>query len=146
MAAMGERTGERQESIDPAARLLVALYALFALAAGSRALYQLLTKFAQAPLAYGLSAVAALVYLVACAGFIRRSPRAWRLTMAVCAFELAGVLGVGALSLLAPDLLQAASVWSGFGAGYGYAPLLLPLLGLWWLSRPATRRGYGMKS
>jgi hypothetical protein len=24
-------------------------------------------------------------------------------------------------------------VWSGFGAGYGYVPLVLPFLGLWWL-------------
>ncbi|HMQ33375.1 MAG TPA: hypothetical protein PKD53_21765, partial [Chloroflexaceae bacterium] len=67
-------------------RLLIALYGLFAVAAGSRALYQVATKWDEAPLAYGLSAVAALVYLLACAGLARRTPGAWRLAVAVCAF------------------------------------------------------------
>ena len=127
-----------------ARRLLLALYLLFALAAGARALFQLLTKWEQAPLAYGLSALAALLYLLACVGLARSSPPAWRLAVGVCAFELAGVLLVGALSLALPTLFAATTVWSGFGAGYGYVPLILPALGLAWLSRPSTRRAYGL--
>jgi len=125
-------------------RLLIALYLLFALAAGARALFQLLTKWEQAPLAYGLSALAALLYLLACVGLARSSPRAWRLAVTVCALELAGVLLVGALTLALPTRFTATTVWSGFGAGYGYVPLLLPALGLAWLSRPSTRHAYGL--
>lgn len=129
-----------QHARDGQRRLLIALYALFAVAAGSRAAYQIATRWQQAPLAYALSAVAALLYLLGCAGLARRTPGAWRLAVVVCALELVGVLGVGALSLAAPELLGPATVWSGFGAGYGFLPLLLPLLGLAWLLRPATRR------
>jgi hypothetical protein len=127
-----------------AARLLVALYGLFALAAGARSLYQIATRWAHAPLAYGLSAAAAMVYLVACAGLVRRTPTAWRTALVACTIELVGVLTVGTLSLAAPRSLGAATVWSGFGAGYGYVPLILPVLGLAYLLRPITRRAYGV--
>lgn len=129
--------------LDGAGRLLIALYALFAVAAGSRAAFQILTKWERAPLAYALSAVAALLYLLACWGLARRTPAGWRTAAAVCAVELGGVLLVGALTLAAPGLFREATVWSGFGAGYGFVPLLLPALGLAWLARPATRRLYG---
>lgn len=125
-------------------RLLIALYALFAVAAGSRAGYQIATRWEQAPVAYGLSAAAALLYLLACWGLGRRGAGAWRLAMGVCLAELAGVLAVGALSLARPGLLGAATVWSGFGAGYGFVPLVLPLLGVAWLARADTRRAYGV--
>ena len=46
-------------------RLLIAVYAVFAISATARAGYQILTKFSEAPLAYVLSAFAALVYVVA---------------------------------------------------------------------------------
>jgi len=26
-----------------------------------------------------------------------------------------------------------ATVWTGFGSGYGFVPLVLPFVGLWWL-------------
>jgi len=35
-----------------------------------------------------------------------------------------------------------ASVWSDFGIGYGWVPLVLPLVGLWWILRGS--RGDGM--
>jgi hypothetical protein len=113
-------------------------------AAGARAGYQILTRWAQAPVAYGLSAVATLVYILACVGLARRTPGAWRLAAATCAFELVGVLLVGALTTLRPELLAAATVWSGFGRGYGYVPLVLPALGLAWLARADTRHLYGL--
>lgn len=132
------------DGLAGAGRLLIALYGLFAVAAGSRALYQIATRWERAPLAYGLSAVAALVYLLACWGLARRTPGAWRLATAVCALELAGVLLVGALTALRPELFAATTVWSGFGAGYLYVPLVLPALGLAWLLRAETRRAYGV--
>lgn len=130
--------------LDGAGRLLIALYTLFAVAAGSRAVFQIVTKWERAPLAYTLSAVAALLYLLACLGIARRSPGAWRLAVGVCSVELAGVLLVGAATVAAPQLFAAATVWSHFGAGYGFVPLVLPVLGLAWLLRAPTRRAYGI--
>jgi hypothetical protein len=34
-----------------------------------------------------------------------------------------------------PELFGHPSVWSGFGVGYGFIPLVLPVLGLIWLRR-----------
>jgi hypothetical protein len=48
-----------------AGRALIAVYGLFALAATARAAVQLATRFTEAPLAYLLSAVAGVIYLVA---------------------------------------------------------------------------------
>lgn len=115
-------------------RLLVAVYAVFAVAASSRAGYQLATRFAEAPVAYLLSALAAAVYVVATVALLRDLRR---LALGCIAFELVGVLGVGLLSLLDGALFPDATVWSAFGAGYGYVPLVLPVLGLLWLRRTA---------
>jgi hypothetical protein len=114
-------------------RVLVALYGVFALAAGARAAVQLATRFDEAPLAYLLSAVAAVVYVVATAGLVRGGRRGRRTAVLACAVELAGVLTVGALSLADPAAFPDETVWSGFGRGYGFIPLVLPVLGLMWL-------------
>ncbi len=111
------------------------MYATFAVAASSRAGYQLATKYDEAPLAYLLSAVAAAVYVVATVALLRD---ARRLALASVGFELVGVVAVGAWSLQDPERFPDATVWSSFGAGYGYVPLVLPVLGLYWLRR--TRR------
>jgi hypothetical protein len=105
----------------------VAVYAVFALAASSRALLQLTTRFDEAPVAYLLSAVAALVYLVAAVALGRDLRRT---ALLACGFELVGVLVVGTLSLALPDAFPDQTVWSGFGIGYGFIPLVLPVLGL----------------
>jgi cytochrome bd-type quinol oxidase subunit 2 len=123
-----------------AGRLLIGVYALFAVAAGARALVQISTKFGEAPLAYTLSAVAAVIYLVAAIGLARDGARGRRLALICCTVELAGVLAVGAASLLWPDAFPDATVWSGFGAGYGFVPLVLPVLGLYWLRRTRAVR------
>jgi len=116
--------------------LLVATYALFALAAGARSGVQLATRAEAAPLPYGLSALAAALYLAAAVA-LHRGAR--RLAGAVLGVELAGVLGVGLVSLLVPDAFPEATVWSHFGAGYGWVPLVLPVLGLGALAaRPAA--------
>ena len=115
-------------------RLLVAVYAVFAVAAGARAAVQLATRFGEAPVAYLLSAVAAAVYVVATVALARDSRR---LARASIAFELAGVLVVGTVSLVARDAFPDATVWSAYGRGYGFVPLVLPVLGLLWLRRAA---------
>jgi hypothetical protein len=114
-------------------RVLVGLYALFALSAGARAGVQIATRFAQAPLAYALSAAAALIYGVALAGLVRGGRGGRLVALVACSVELAGVLVVGTLSLGRPELFPHATVWSGYGRGYGFVPLVLPVLGLIWL-------------
>jgi len=117
-------------------RALVAVYAVFTVAATSRSVYQLVTKADEAPVAYALSAVAGVVYGVATWALARANRR---LAWLAIGFELVGVLGVGLLSLVDGDLFPDETVWSGFGSGYGYVPLVLPFIGLWWLRRTAER-------
>lgn len=116
-------------------RLLIAVYAVFAVSATARALFQILTKFEEAPLAYSLSLLSAMIYILATVS-LAKSGKTWRkvATYSV-AFELVGVLTVGSLSFLVPELFAHASVWSGFGSGYGFLPLALPILGLVWINR-----------
>lgn len=116
------------------ARVLVVVYGVLALAATGRSVYQLITKFEDAPLAYSLSAVAAVVYIVATIALARGSRK---LAVASMLFELIGVLVVGAISFVLPDLFPHDTVWSNFGQGYLWIPLALPILGLWWLSKGA---------
>lgn len=111
-------------------RVLVGVYGLFALAASARAGVQIATKFHEAPLAYLLSAAAAVVYVVATVALLRS---ARTLALLCCSFELLGVLVVGTLSLLDRGAFPDATVWSLYGVGYGFVPLVLPVLGLWWL-------------
>lgn len=113
-------------------RALVAVYAVFALAASARSLFQLVSKADEAPVAYALSAFAGIVYVVATVALARNRPR---LAGLMIGLELVGVLVVGVLSAVDDALFPDATVWSGFGAGYGYVPLVLPLVGLWWLRR-----------
>lgn len=122
-------------------QVLIAAYAVFAISAGARTFSQVVSQFEVAPVAYVLSGVAASVYLVATVAF-RKPGRAWfRVALAACLFEMVGVLGVGLWTVLDPDLFADATVWSHFGAGYGYVPLVLPFVGLAWLKRvePETR-------
>lgn len=115
-------------------RLLVAVYGVFALSATARASYQLLTEFEQAPVAYILSAISAVVYIVA-TWALAKGDQARSLAYWTVGFELFGVIVVGMLSVFAPELFAHPSVWSFFGAGYGFIPLVLPILGLIWLWR-----------
>ncbi|MEU8260211.1 hypothetical protein AB0C02_06260 [Micromonospora sp. NPDC048999] len=116
-------------------RLLIAVYILFAIAATSRAGLQIATKFDEAPVAYLLSAVAALIYIVAAVGLARAGHAGRNVALACCSVELVGVVAVGILSVADKALFPHATVWSGFGSGYGYIPLVLPVLGLFWLWR-----------
>ena len=120
-------------------RVLVLLYGIFALAAGARAGVQLATRFDEAPVAYLLSAVAAAVYLVAAVG-LARGGQGRRTALTAIGIELAGVLVVGTLSLAQPSTFPDETVWSGYGRGYGFVPLVLPILGLLLLRRGGGRR------
>lgn len=128
------RTPERTTNRGPG-RLLIAVYILFAIAATSRAGLQIATRFDEAPVAYLLSAVAALIYIVAAVGLARAGHAGRRVALACCSVELVGVVAVGILSLADRALFPDETVWSGFGSGYGYVPLVLPVLGLFWLRR-----------
>jgi hypothetical protein len=116
-------------------RTLIAVYAVFALSATARSGVQLLTRAEEAPVAYSLSALAALVYVAATLGLAEVGPAPRRVAWVAVLVELVGVLAVGLLSLLDPALFPDATVWSGFGRGYGFLPLLLPFAGLAWLWR-----------
>jgi hypothetical protein len=122
-----------------AGRALIAVYGLFAIAATSRAVVQIITDFHEAPLAYVLSAFAALVYIVATFTLGRGTPRARRIALVAVIIELVGVLTVGTLSLLDPAAFPRATVWSVYGIGYGFVPFVLPILGLLWLYRTRPR-------
>lgn len=133
---------DRPRSLGPG-RALIAVYALFALAATARATVQLIRDVSEAPLAYGLSALAAVVYVVATVALAHNGPRARVVAWVTCSFELVGVLTVGTLSLVVPEAFPRATVWSGFGAGYWYVPLVLPVLGLIYLARTRPGRASG---
>jgi len=123
-------------------RLLIALYLVFAVAATARGVVQIATKFDEAPLAYALSLFSGLVYIAAAVGLI--TDRRWSrpLAWAAVGTEMAGVLIVGLLSILDSTAFPHDTVWSRFGAGYGYVPIILPVLGLMWLwqTRPNAAR------
>ena len=119
-------------------RVVVFVYGILAFAASGRASFELLSKFSEAPVPYALSVVAALVYIVAT--WALATNRRWIALTAIC-FELAGVLAVGFGSLLWTDKFPEASVWSDFGIGYGWVPLVLPMVGLWWILRGSRGNG-----
>jgi hypothetical protein len=118
-------------------RVLVTVYAIFALAATSRAGVQIATKFHEAPLAYVLSAFSAVVYVLATVALARSGRAWWRVAVAACTVEFLGVLTVGTLSVFDRQAFPQATVWSVYGEGYLFIPLVLPLVGLFWLRRAA---------
>jgi hypothetical protein len=153
--AEGPALGSPANAADDAggigpARVLVALYGVFSLAAGARAAVQLGTRFHEAPLAYLLSAFAAAVYVVATVGLVRGGAGGRRTALVAITVELVGVLVVGTLSLLDPGAFPDETVWSAYGRGYVFVPLVLPVLGLTLLRRrypgERERRRPGQKS
>ena len=120
-------------------RLLIAVYGLFALAATARAAVQIATKFDHAPVAYLLSAFAGVVYILATITLAVGSPAARRIAVVSCSVELIGVIAIGTWSVADPATFPDATVWSGYGSGYGFVPLVLPVFGLLWLRRWARR-------
>ena len=119
-------------------RIIISIYVVLSLAALGRSSFQIFTKIDDAPLAYSLSALAAVVYVIATVSVaMGHRPIARRIAQWSLSFELVGVLGVGGLSLILPELFPDQTVWSQFGMGYLFIPLVLPVLGLWWLTKRA---------
>lgn len=129
-------TGPTTDTRRPAyglGRVLILVYGVFAVAALARATVQLAQRAVDAPLAYALSALAGLVYLAATVALGHNGRRMRRVAWGAVLFEFVGVLTVGTLSLVSPDLFPDDTVWSSFGRGYGFVPAVLPVLGIAWL-------------
>ncbi len=120
-------------------RVLIAVYGVFALSATARAGVQIATRFSEAPVPYLLSALAGIVYILATIGLAGRGPGARRLAWGAVVFELVGVLVVGTLTVFDTGDFPDDTVWSVYGRGYGFIPLVLPLVGLWWLRHTRAR-------
>ncbi|MGK0722765.1 hypothetical protein [Leucobacter sp. W1478] len=124
-----------QPRTDALGRVLIAVYLILALAATLRAIYQIISKFDEAPVAYSLSLASGVVYVIATIALMRRTGH-WRtVAWAALIFEFTGVLIVGVLSFTMPVWFAHDSVWSFFGMNYFWIPLVLPVLGMIWLRR-----------
>ena len=126
-------------------RVLITLYVILAIAATARSLWELTTKFSQAPIPYLLSTFAAVVYCVISVALLRSTPGWRRVAFVGMVIELVGVLVVGTWSLVHPATFTnpqtghgVHSVWYWYGLDYLFVPLVLPILGLRFLAR--TRR------
>jgi hypothetical protein len=115
--------------------LLVWLYGVMSVGAVSRSLFHVFTDFDEAPLAHGLSAAAAAVYAFITYTLVRGGETARRAALVCCAAELAGVLIVGTWTVLDPSAFPDDTVWSAYGRGYVFLPVLLPVTGMLWLRR-----------
>lgn len=136
---MANKMEQKSGSNLGSGRALIAVYAIFALAATVRSLYQLLTNFNSSPVNYSLSVVSGIVYIVATISLAKSSKRAAKVARFTVTFELVGVILVGLYSLIFPVAnIKLTSVWSYFGMYYLFIPLVLPILGLLWLRKRAV--------
>ncbi|MGP4044441.1 hypothetical protein [Streptomyces sp. 2A115] len=142
-AEMTEPAGELEKPGKPGrtrliggpGMLLVWLYGVMVVGAVSRSAVQIATEFDKAPLAYALSAVAGLVYGFITYSLVRGGETARKAALVCCAVELAGVLTVGTWTLADPSAFPDATVWSDYGMGYLFIPVLLPVTAMFWLRR-----------
>ncbi|MEV0637313.1 hypothetical protein AB0I77_20635 [Streptomyces sp. NPDC050619] len=137
-AAVAEE--KRTRLISGPGMLLVWLYGVMVVGAVSRSAVQISTEFDHAPLAYSLSAVAGVVYGFITYSLVRGGEAARRAALVCCGFELAGVLTVGTWTLVEPSAFPDATVWSDFGIGYLFIPVILPVSAMYWL-RKGARQG-----
>jgi hypothetical protein len=129
-------------------RVLIIVYAILAIGATSRAIYQIVTVYSSARVPITLSAISGVVYIVATLALLMPGRVWYRVAWITISFELLGVLVVGSLSLIEPSIFAGSAkvsfgtVWSYFGVGYLFIPLVLPVLGMLWLrSRRAVVAG-----
>ena len=127
---MTTQTSSRSTGIG---RVLIAVYGVLALAATGRSFYQIASEYDVAPFAYTLSALAAVVYIVATIALVKKGDVWYRVAWFTIGFELLGVLVIGTLSIFDPELFTSKTVWSFYGRGYGFVPLVLPIVGMVWL-------------
>ena len=131
----------RRRLISGPGTLLVWLYGVMVVGAVSRSAYQIATEFDRAPLAYSLSAVAGVVYGFITYTLVRGGETARRVALACCVAELVGVLTVGTWTLVEPSAFPDATVWSDFGMGYLFIPVILPVSAIYWLRASRSRDG-----
>jgi hypothetical protein len=135
LANKATQSEQKLNTLGPG-RVLIAVYAIFALAATVRSSYQLFTAFDKSPVNYSLSVLSGLVYILATVALAKPSSGWQKVARATLGFELAGVLLVGTYSLFFPVAsVKLTSVWSNFGMYYGFVPLALPIIGLYWLAK-----------
>jgi len=118
-------------------RLLLSLYGVFTVAALSRAIVQISMQFDEAPLAYVLSLLAGILYTVITVALWRGGETARRVALVSCTVELVGVLAVGTMTVLDSGAFPDQTVWSDYGIGYLFLPVIVPVTGLLWLRRSA---------
>jgi hypothetical protein len=141
MAASGHKQeGGRIRLIGGPGLLLVWLYGVMVVGAVSRSAVQISTEFSHAPLAYSLSALAGVVYGFITYSLVRGGQTARRVALVACVAELVGVLTVGTWTLVEPSAFPDATVWSDFGMGYLFIPVILPVTAVFWLRRARTGR------
>ncbi|MEU6808753.1 hypothetical protein ABZ920_07040 [Streptomyces sp. NPDC046831] len=139
MATTGEKPA-RTRLVSGPGMLLVWLYGVMVVGAVSRSVVQIATDFGRAPLAYTLSAVAGVVYGFITYSLVRGGETARRAALVCCAAELLGVLTVGTWTLVEPSAFPDATVWSDYGMGYLFIPVLLPVSAMYWLRTARTGR------
>ncbi|MEU9628800.1 hypothetical protein ACFZDB_22755 [Streptomyces luteogriseus] len=137
----GEAEVSRRRLISGPGTLLVWLYGVMVVGAVSRSAYQIATEFDRAPLAYSLSALAGVVYGFITYTLVRGGETARRVALACCVAELVGVLTVGTWTLVEPSAFPDATVWSDFGMGYLFIPVILPVSAIYWLRKGAPKEG-----
>ena len=136
LSETGRDTADAAEDESPPTgprRLLIAQYAIFALAATARGIVQIATKYEEAPVAYALSLFSGIVYICATIGLVTNRRWSRPLAWAAVGTEMVGVVTIGIASIIDAEVFPHDTVWSRFGAGYGYVPVILPVLGLMWL-------------
>ncbi|GGV47127.1 hypothetical protein GCM10010277_39220 [Streptomyces longisporoflavus] len=130
-----ETGAARKRLIGGPGIVLVWLYGVMVVGAVSRSAVQISTDFHKAPLAYTLSALAGLVYGFITYSLVRGGEKARKAALVCCAAELVGVLAVGAWTLAEPSAFPDATVWSDFGMGYLFIPVILPVTAIFWLNK-----------
>jgi hypothetical protein len=132
---------KRPRRIHGIGAVLVTVYAILAIGATSRAVYQIATVYSQARIPITLSAVSGVIYIIATIALIRSAPVWYRVAWVTISIELLGVLVIGTLSILDPSVfaggakISDGTVWSYYGRGYVFIPVVLPILGMLWLRR-----------
>ncbi|MCW2871076.1 hypothetical protein [Actinacidiphila oryziradicis] len=121
-------------------RLLLSLYGVFTVAALSRSIVQIVMQFSEAPLAYVLSLVAGIVYAVITVALWRGGEAARKVALVSCSAELLGVLLVGTLTIVDTSAFPDQTVWSDYGMGYLFLPVVVPISGLLWLRRSGRQQ------